>query len=223
LPSPLLARPRPARPPAAPPAQLLEDGRFGFELLRNTIARYANLKDELQKESAEISVGGTASANLWVAMQSMEAGLNLGPYYKAWGWPVTAETLNLLSTLPTYGAPNPLPYPPQPPAGQISPALGRAVPPPISHSKLSRSPPLRADPSLLTAKGTGASNATNATSTTGVATPSGGSSSSLSTNATGSAGNGTSVGSERSGNSAPGLAAGGWAALAACVAAFMML
>jgi hypothetical protein len=167
-----------------------------------------------------MELGGTASANLWVAMQSMEAGLNLGPYYKAWGWPVTAETLNLLAKLPTYGAPNPLPYPPQPPAGQSSPALGRAVPPPIGHAKLSRSPALRSDPSLLSTNGTGASNATSTTST---GTPSAGSSSSLSTNATSSsAGNSTGVGSESTRNGAAGMAAGVWAALAAFLAALMM-
>ena len=51
---------------------------------------------------AEKPQGSDAVIQTWIRQQSKVARLNLAPYYKAWGWPVAADTESALSALPAY-------------------------------------------------------------------------------------------------------------------------
>lgn len=76
--------------------QAIEGSGLGFQLLRDTIASYKRLPPGALPDNATDGV----KVQAWVVQQSREAGLNFGPFYRAWGWPVTAETLGALQDLP---------------------------------------------------------------------------------------------------------------------------
>jgi hypothetical protein len=90
-------------------AQIIEVGKFGFELIRKTIMSYNNLT------AADTPATDIDRANLWVRQQSKAAGVNLVPYYKGWGWPVSAATEAALAKLPLWRVPPSPPLPPRPP------------------------------------------------------------------------------------------------------------
>jgi hypothetical protein len=110
----------------------MELSNLGFTLIRNTIASYANLTVKPSTDSDKI--------NTWVLQQSKVSGINFGPYYRAWAWPVTNATLATLAGLrlkplalppsfnlasppprpPPVPPPTPPPSPPRPPAAPVT-------------------------------------------------------------------------------------------------------
>lgn len=78
--------------------QVLEDGGWGFKLLRDTIASYHQLPP------AQLPTTDDGRLQIWVLQQSRVAGQNLGHYYRRWGWPVSDATLGALAGLPPYTA-----------------------------------------------------------------------------------------------------------------------
>lgn len=89
------------------PAQLIELGNFGFQLLRDTIASYQNVTVAPANDEEKRA--------MWVTRQSRIAGYNFAPYYMYWGWPLSQATSDALSDLPTFTVPVNLASPPLPP------------------------------------------------------------------------------------------------------------
>jgi hypothetical protein len=116
---------------------IAEMSKFGLDLLRLTIKGYQSLAP------ADAPVTEDDRINLWVKMSSKAANLNLSPYYKAWGWPVTAATEAALAKLPAWKAPLSPPSPPKP-SRRPPPA------PPARPSPPSSYPPRCSDYSALT-------------------------------------------------------------------------
>ncbi|KAF8059185.1 TCAF2 [Scenedesmus sp. PABB004] len=75
--------------------QLIEDGGWGFELLRATIVSYRDLPDSVSDASDE------AKMATWVRQQSKAAGCNVTPHYVSWGWRVPLSDPELAG-LPTW-------------------------------------------------------------------------------------------------------------------------
>ena len=116
-------------PPA--PKQVVEDTGMSFKLLADTIASYKTLSDS-EKPEGEANVIQT-----WVKQQSKIAALNLAPYYKSWGWPITAATESELAGLPAYIiSPSPPPSPPSPPSPSPPPPPPRPPLPPLAASTM---------------------------------------------------------------------------------------
>jgi len=74
--------------------QIAEDSGYGLALLRDTIASYASLTEKPKTDDDKLQT--------WVKQQSKVVGSNLSPYYKKWGWPVSAATETALAYLPTW-------------------------------------------------------------------------------------------------------------------------
>ena len=89
--------------------QVIEDTGLSFKLLADTIASHRTLSD------AERPVSKADVIQTWVKQQSKVVGRNLAPYFKSWGWPITAATESTLAGLPAYSiSPSPPPSPPPP-------------------------------------------------------------------------------------------------------------
>ena len=129
--------------------QITEIGKFGFELIRKTIMSYSNLP------AADIPATNIDRANLWVRQQSKAAGVNLTPYYKGWGWPISAATDAALARLPLWKVPAAPPLPPRPPPPK---PLVRPPPPTRPNPPLSY-PPRCSDYSALVVGVSGAETA----------------------------------------------------------------
>lgn len=74
--------------------QLIEDGGYGFELLRDTIASYKNLSEEEMPQTDEEKI------QTWVKQQSKTAGCNFYEHYQQWGWPLLEAAKAALSARP---------------------------------------------------------------------------------------------------------------------------
>jgi hypothetical protein len=59
--------------------QLIEDGGYGFELLRDTIFSYKELSGKQMPRTDEQKI------QTWVIQQSKVAGCSFYGYYKSWG------------------------------------------------------------------------------------------------------------------------------------------
>ena len=77
-------------------AQVAEDSGLGFKLIHDTFASYWDLPRSQQPTT------DAAKLQTWVVQQSKAAGVNLGPYYQCWGYPVSAATEEELKKLPRY-------------------------------------------------------------------------------------------------------------------------
>jgi hypothetical protein len=78
----------------APSLQIAEDSGYGLDLIRDTIASYASLTEKPTTDDDKLQT--------WVKQQSKVLGRNLSPYFKKWGWPVSAATESALAYLPTW-------------------------------------------------------------------------------------------------------------------------
>jgi hypothetical protein len=76
--------------------QLIEDGGYGFELLRETIASYKSLSADQMPQTDDDKI------QRWVIQQSNVARCNLYEYYKQWGWTMIEATNAPLAGLPVY-------------------------------------------------------------------------------------------------------------------------
>ena len=104
--------------------QVVEDTKLGFKLIKDTIASYQNVTD------SSLVANDSAKIQTWVIQQSKTANLNLAPYYRNWGWPLTNATMASLANLPLYTImPSPPPSPPAPPPPSPPPAPPIALPP----------------------------------------------------------------------------------------------
>lgn len=103
---------RPASP--LPLAQVAEEGGWGHKLFHDTIASYKTLSASERPGTDEQKI------QTWVRLSSTAAGVNLAPYYKSWGWPVTNITEAALAAMPPYipfsFSPSPSPSPSPPPS-----------------------------------------------------------------------------------------------------------
>ena len=107
-----------------PPVQVIEDTKLGFKLIKDTIASYQSVTD------SSLVADDSSKIQTWVIQQSKTANLNLAPYYRNWGWPLTNVTLTSLANLPLYTImPSPPPSPPAPPPPSPPPAPPIALPP----------------------------------------------------------------------------------------------
>ena len=69
---------------------------FGWEFFVDLFAEYNGLS------GAEEPSGDQARIDQWVERSSLAAGRDLGPFYEAWGFPVSEEVLDSISTLPVW-------------------------------------------------------------------------------------------------------------------------
>jgi len=67
---------------------------FGWEALRDIFLQYHDLSP------AERPSDDQARIDQWVERSANQVGFNLGPFYQAWGWPVSAGTLANVAALP---------------------------------------------------------------------------------------------------------------------------
>lgn len=80
--------------------QVMEEGGFGFGLLRRTIESYRAMPAAAAPLVRLDTDAG--KLNSWVVLQSHVAGFNMAPYYKSWGWPVSSEVATALASLPAF-------------------------------------------------------------------------------------------------------------------------
>lgn len=70
--------------------------KFGWDLFKKVFAQYRDLPPKARPRSDQ------ARRDLWLQMLSKSSGKNLGPFFKAWGIPVTKSALASVSTLPQW-------------------------------------------------------------------------------------------------------------------------
>lgn len=80
--------------------QVAEDSGLGFDLIRDTFISYQDLAED-EKPSTD-----DEKLQTWVRQQCKVAKLNLAPYFKAWGWPVSEDTEAACSEYSTYNPPS---------------------------------------------------------------------------------------------------------------------
>jgi hypothetical protein len=78
----------------------MEEGGFGFGLLKRTIDSYRAMPAAAAPLVRLDTDAG--KLNSWVVLQSHTAGFNMGPYYKGWGWPVSDAVMASLASLPAF-------------------------------------------------------------------------------------------------------------------------
>ncbi|XP_033111680.1 TRPM8 channel-associated factor homolog [Anneissia japonica] len=68
---------------------------FGWKFISDMLGQYNNPSFKSPKTNTE-------QLDVWMVLSSKLTGFNLGPFYKAWGWPVTDEALQSIETLPAW-------------------------------------------------------------------------------------------------------------------------